>query len=169
MHSAANGNDEAQGAGFADNVTLLRPTLPYEAVLPPQPDEATYALIVRLRDLLQLSLLRPREDLDKACMFIANDANVSAELYAAAFFHGLETYGKRRLRFFTTRSREVSVDEMWMARLLNALYTGNVLNSRYLLSLRIEQIGHRRLGFLAAGLAQALLGKLDLTTRQTED
>lgn len=149
------------------NVTLLRPGVPNEAVLAPElpeVDEATRQLIVRLRVLLQQSLLRPREDLDKACMLISGDPNVTVERYAAAFFHGLEVHGRRGIRFFTPKAREISIDEMWMTRLLEAFQTRNDLNARYLLSLRVEPAGRRRLSFLANGLARALLPPMESET-----
>lgn len=153
----------------SDKIRLLRPTMPYHAVLTPEmPEvsEATRRLIVQLRTLLQQSLLRGREDIDKACMLIAADPDVTAERYAAAFFHGLELYGRRNIKFFTTKAQEISIDEMWMTRLLEAFQGRNEINARYLLSLRVEPAGRRRLAFLANSLARALLPE---TEQQSTD
>ncbi len=112
-----------------------------------------------LRRLLGLSLLGERFDVEQACMLIAADRDTTIERYAAAFFHGIETYAKRSLHFFTVKSASVSDDEMWLLRLLESLHEHDFISARYLMALRIEPAGQRRLMFLAAGLADALLGE----------
>jgi hypothetical protein len=112
-----------------------------------------------LRRLLGLSLLGERFDVEQACMLIAADRDTTIERYAAAFFHGIETYAKRNLHFFTVKSESVSDDEMWLLRLLEALRDEDYISARYLMALRIEPAGHRRLMFLAGGLAKLLFAE----------
>lgn len=114
--------------------------------------------IQALRQLLSQSLLDPRRDVDQACMLIAADHETTVERYAAAFFHGIEAYARRSLQFFTVKADTVSDDEMWLLRLLQSLDSGDYASARYLMALRIEPAGHRRLMFLAQGLARALHG-----------
>jgi hypothetical protein len=150
---------ETQNASIADtarNVIALRPGILEHHVMQPQPDEDTRSLVRRLRLLLQQSLLRPRQDWDKACMLIAAEPNVTLDRYAAAFFHGLEVHGRRTLHFFMPQADEISDDEMWMFRLITQLQAEDEMNARYLIALRVEPAGRRRILFLAGGLARWL-------------
>jgi hypothetical protein len=122
----------------------------------PEPDDSTRRLVRRLRLLLQQSLLRPRQDWDKACMLIAAEPDVTLDRYAAAFFHGLEVHGRRTFHFFMPQADEISDDEMWMVRLVTQLQAEDMMNARYLVALRVEQAGRRRILFLARGLAMWL-------------
>lgn len=146
----------ATDAEGPDNVVLLRPSAEIAAQRDFSPDEETTQVIRRLRELLLMSLLRPRDDLDHACILIAAEPSVSAERYAAAFFHGLEGFARRQLRFYTGRTKRASDDEMWLARLIEAIQAQDDINTNYLLALRVEPRGRRRLLFLVRGLAEAL-------------
>lgn len=151
-----NGVDGAPRLGAESgqtNVLALRvPELAEQCAI----EAKTAALVSRLRFLLQQSILKPRQDWDKACMLIAADPNVTLERYATAFFHGLEVQGIRRFRFFNVEAVEVSTDEMWMIQLLTQLQAENYASARYLAALRIKPQGRRRLLFLAEGLARGL-------------
>lgn len=120
------------------------------------PDERTLNLVRRLRALWRHTQLSGREDFDRACFLIAGEDSVAIERYAAAFFQGTQLFALRRLKFFNTKSDAVSDDEMWLARLLLALYSEDHTSARYLMALRIAPAGHRRLMFLAQGLASHL-------------
>lgn len=146
--------DETRPSG--DKVVML-PTGGRPIAVPhPQLDVKGWQLVRRLRILLQNSFLQPREDLDQACRLIAAEPDATAERYAAAFFHGLSSHALRKIQFFPQKSNEVSIDEMWMIRLLKALQGEDEANARYLLALRVDAPGRRRLLFLAHGLAGAL-------------
>lgn len=119
-------------------------------------DPAVMRMISKLRSLLYQSLLRPRKDFDHACMLISADENITMERYASAFFHGMELFGLRRLCFYPLSSIAVSDDEMWLARLLISLDKGDYTSARYLIALRAKSQGHRRLLFLAQGLAASM-------------
>jgi hypothetical protein len=123
-------------------------------------DEATLAFVGKLRVLHRFSRMTRRSDFDHACSLIAGDNETSAERYAAAFFHGAQLFALRPLKFFSESARTVSADEMWLARLLTALHGEDFVSARYLMALRMENAGLRRMLFLAGGLASALLGKL---------
>jgi hypothetical protein len=152
-----NMSEAASKTQFLTNVVKLRPGSMGAEICDISPDAETMALIRSLRRLLQGAFLQPRDALDHACILIAAEPSVSAERHAAAFFHGLEAFARRRLRFYTSKAGMASVDEMWLARLIRALQTGDSVNARYLLALRVEPAGRRRLLFLAQGLADALL------------
>lgn len=113
-------------------------------------------LVEELRGLLLASLLKPRGEFEKACFLIVGDANVTKERYAAAFFHGLEIYAKRKFEFYNPGSSKLGTDEMWVARLILALKSEDYSTVRYLMSRRIDPAGQRRLSFLAQGLADAM-------------
>jgi hypothetical protein len=144
---------------YSGNVVALRPG--HAAAT--EPDRAAgvamqekhIELVRQLRLLHQRSLLKPRSDFDRACMLIAADETVSAELYAAALFHGIELYARRSLRFFNRSAVEASQDEMWLLRLLVALNEEDYSSARALIALRVEPQGRRRLMFLAQGLARS--------------
>ncbi len=120
------------------------------------PDQRTLAIVRRLRALWRHTQLSGREDFDRACFLIAGDESTTIERYAAAFFQGTQLFALRRLKFFNTKSDAVSDDEMWLARLLLALYSEDHTSARYLMAIRIAPAGHRRLMFLAQGLASHL-------------
>jgi hypothetical protein len=122
----------------------------------PPADERTLGLIGRLRGLWRHTQLNGREDFDRACFLISGDETTTTERYAAAFFQGTQLFALRRLKFFNTKSASVSADEMWLARLLLALYGKDYTSARYLMALRIAPAGRRRLMFLAQGLADRL-------------
>jgi hypothetical protein len=143
-------------SGYAGNVVVLRPGRLEHPVMQPQPDDSTKGLVLKLRLLLQQSLLRPRQDWDKACMLIAAEPDVTLDRYATAFFHGLEVHGRRTMQFFMPQAEEISDDEMWMVRLLTQLQAEDAMNARYLIALRVEPAGRRRILFLASGLARWL-------------
>jgi hypothetical protein len=119
-------------------------------------DGETLALVRRLRVLLRECQLSPRIDFDRACSLIAGDVTTTTERYAAAFFQGLQLFATRRLRFFPAKADAVSEDEMWLARLLQALNADDFATAKYLMALRVVGKGHRRLLFLAEKLAQIL-------------
>lgn len=134
-----------------------------EALMPraePAVDERTLALIGALRRLWRRAQLSHIEDFDHACALIASDRSSSNERYSAAFFQGAQLFSLRRLTFYTAKSEAVSEDEMWLARLLQALYSQDHTSARYLMALRIAAPGHRRLMFLAQGLAAGLCAEL---------
>ena len=120
------------------------------------PDQRTLALVRRLRALWRHTQLSGREDFDRGCFLIAGDESTTIERFAGAFFQGTQLFALRRLRFFNTKSDAVSDDEMWLARLLLALYSEDHTSARYLMAIRIAPAGHRRLMFLAQGLASHL-------------
>lgn len=152
-------NEQASDTDFIDNVVMLRPGPTPDGARDVAADAPTMALVRRLRGLLRGSLLQARDDLDHACILITAEPSVSAERYAAAFFHGLESFARRQLRFYTEKADMASVDEMWLARMIQALQIRDTVNARYLLALRVEPAGRRRLLFLAQGLADALLAE----------
>jgi hypothetical protein len=125
-------------------------------IVQPAPDRQTIHLVVALRLLLQQSLLKPRQDWDKACMLIAAAPDSPLQCYAAAFFQGIEILGTRRFQFFVPQSLEVSNDEMWLVQLITQLKAANIQNARILVALRVQQRGRRRLLFLADGLTRGL-------------
>lgn len=125
------------------------------------PNAIERRIVQKLRALLLSSLLKPRGDFEKACFLIAADANITTERYAAAFFHGLEIFGIRKFEFYNLGSASVSLDEMWAVRLLLSLLAEDYSTVRYLMSVRIEPAGQRRLGFLAQQLASSVSKCLD--------
>jgi hypothetical protein len=68
------------------------------------------------------------------------------------------------MRFFNAKAQSVSEDEMWLARLLQALNAEDYANARYLMALRISPDGRRRLMFLAQGLAATLCAETSMNT-----
>lgn len=149
---AMNGNAGEAEADCAGNVVRF-PRESYALPAAPAVDPAAMQMIVKLRLLLCQSLLRPRKNFDHACMLISADENITMERYASAFFQGMELFGLRQLCFYPVSSIAVSDDEMWLARLLISLDKGDYTSARYLIALRAKSQGHRRLLFLAQGLA----------------
>lgn len=125
-------------------------------VATPAPDRRTLELVRRLRVLWRHSQLSRRDDFDRACLLIAGDNTTTVERYASAFFQGAQIFARRRLRFFNGKSVSLSDDEMWLARILQALDCGDDVSARYLMALRIAPEGRRRLMFLAQGLTTHL-------------
>jgi hypothetical protein len=123
----------------------------------PPLDKKTLKLVENLRDLWIRTQLAGRGDFDRACLLIAGDQSTTVERYASAFFQGAQIFSRRRLTFYTTKSEAVSEDEMWLARILQALESGDYTSARYLIALRIATDGRRRLMFLAQGLASHLV------------
>jgi hypothetical protein len=120
------------------------------------PDEVTLRLLRALRDLWRRTQLTGRGDFDRACLLISGDETTTVERYAAAFFQGAQIFSRRRLTFFTGKAETFSDDEMWLARILLALHSEDYTSARYLMALRVEPEGGRRLMFLAHGLASHL-------------
>jgi hypothetical protein len=144
-HSSVPGNELTQIIPFSRGEFVTRASF--------VPDARTLDLVRRLRALWRHTQLRGRDDFDRACFLIGGDDSTTIERYAVAFFQGTQLFALRRLRFFNTKSDAVSDDEMWLARLLLALYSEDHTSARYLIALRIAPAGHRRLMFLAQGLA----------------
>ena len=143
--------------GDDEKIVILRPELSENSIPRANISEATRQLVRRIRILFQQSLLKPRQDWDKACLLIAADPNVTLERYACAFFHGIEVHGRQRFQFFMPQSQEISENEMWIVSLITQLQAADFANARYLTALRIEQPGRRRLLFIAAGLVRGLI------------
>ena len=120
------------------------------------PDAEMLRVLRALRDLWRRTQLHGRGDFDRACLLIAGDETTTVERYAAAFFQGAQIYARRRMTFFAGRSDTFSEDEMWLARILQALHNEDYTSARYLMALRIAPDGARRLMFLAQGLASHL-------------
>lgn len=148
----------AQGVDLPSD-EIMQTVIPFRGT-PPRGivlvDDRMLALIARLRTLWRHSQLSGREDFDHACVLISGDDNTTIERYAAAFFQGTQLFALRRLKFFNAKAQAVSEDEMWVARLLMALYSEDYTSARYLMALRISPEGRRRLMFLAQGLAARL-------------
>jgi len=121
-------------------------------------DGKTLELVWALRDLWRRTQLAGRGDFDRACMLIAGDRDTTVERYASAFFQGAQIFARRRMQFFNAKSESVSDDEMWLARILQALHKADYTSARYLMALRIDLEGRRRLMFLAQGLSAHLMG-----------
>jgi hypothetical protein len=120
------------------------------------PDAETLGLLRTLRDLWRRTQLGGRGDFDRACLLIAGDETTTVERYASAFFQGAQIFARRRMTFFNSRADSFSDDEMWLARILQALHNEDYTSARYLMALRIAPDGARRLMFLAQGLASHL-------------
>jgi hypothetical protein len=120
------------------------------------PDAETRWLLAALRDLWRRTQLSGRGDFDRACLLISGDETTTVERYASAFFQGAQIFARRRMTFFNSRSEAYSEDEMWLARILQALHNEDYTSARYLMALRIAPDGARRLMFLAQGLAARL-------------
>lgn len=138
-------------------VVMLRADETETPVLNPCDECPTFELVQKFRRLLQDSLLQPRQDLHHACVVIAADPSASEGHVAAAFFHGLSRYAKRRMVFFNTRASGVSPGERWLARLLEVLSRGDDASARYLIESAIEPAGRRWMLFLARELATHLI------------
>jgi hypothetical protein len=122
----------------------------------PPPDAEMLCVLRALRDLWRRTQLAGRGDFDRACLLIGGNATTTAERYASAFFQGAQIFARRRMTFFNSRSATFSDDEMWLARILQALHNEDHTSARYLMALRIAPDGARRLMFLAQGLASHL-------------
>ena len=131
-------------------------------------EEGILALIYRLRNLWRHTQLAGREDFDRACFLISGDETTTTERYAVAFFQGTQLFALRRLKFFNAKSEAVSDDEMWLARLLVALYSEDYTSARYLMALRIAPAGQRRLMFLTQGLADRLCAETVSAAGETQ-
>lgn len=149
--------------GDRPKVVMLRPEETGSPVLNPCDECPTFDLVQKLRRLLQDSLLQPRQELHHACVVIAADPTSSEERVAAAFFHGLGRYARRRMVFFNTRATGVSAGERWMARLLQVLSQGDDASARYLVESTIEPQGRRWMLFLARELAAHLVAAEEKT------
>ena len=88
---------------------------------------------------------------------IAGYPQVSIERVAAAFFHGLSRYAKRRMVFFNAKAASVSSGEQWVARLLQVVAQDDIASARYLIESTIEPAGRRWMLFLARELAAHLM------------
>ena len=117
----------------------------------------TFEQVQRLRELLRNSMLQPQQELDEACLMIAGYPQVSIERVAAAFFHGLSRYAKRRMVFFNAKAASVSSGEQWVARLLQVVAQDDIASARYLIESTIEPAGRRWMLFLARELAAHLM------------
>jgi hypothetical protein len=147
-------------------VVMLRPDETEAPVLNPCDECPTFDLVQKLRGLLQESLLQPRQELHQACVVIAADPSTSVERVAAAFFHGLGKYARRRMVFFNTRATGVSAGERWLARLLQVLSQGDEASARYLVESTIEPQGRRWMLFLARELATHVVTPADETSQE---
>jgi len=159
-----------KGTDLANDV-FSRAVIPFShAALAARPrpavDERTLVLIGRLRGLWRHSQLTRRDDFDRACLLLAGDEGMTIERYAVAFFQGAQIFALRRLTFFNAKSTAVSEDEMWLSRILLALYSQDYTSARYLVALRIAPAGHRRLMFLAQGLAKGLCAQFSAGAEQ---
>jgi len=150
-------------------VVMLRPGEAEDPVLNPCDVCPTLELVQRLRQLLQESLLRPRQDLHHACAVIAADPDTSVERISAAFFHGLGRYAGRRLVFFNSRASGVSEGERWVARLLQVLAKDDTASARYLIESTIDPAGRRWMLFLARELAAHLVDPSEGSRRQNHE
>ncbi len=146
------------GDDMADaKITILHPGRTSANFRTSEIDPQTWALVRTLRRLMSESLLQPRDELGHACMMIVADPGTSIERFAAAFFHGLSRYARRKLVFFPVRATSVSQDELWLAKLLQALREEDIASSRYLLESAVAPEGRRWLLFLANALAGHLV------------
>jgi len=120
-------------------------------------DPATLARMDLLRKFEQESLLRSRDELDKACHMIAVDRTITLRRHALALFGALSEHAYRRMHFHLPGAKELSDSEVWLDRVLDAYRTNDTPQGRALIAWRVRPSGHRRVRFLAGGLADAIL------------
>lgn len=128
--------------------------------IPPQPGTTLspddQARLETIRDMLTASFLAPRMDIEHTCLVIAAEPGDAAQRFGVALFRGLQQYARRQMVFYNRGARERSDDETWLLRLLSAFDSQDEASARALIAWRVVPMGHRRMRFLAAGLAAAL-------------
>ncbi|MEL7544870.1 MAG: hypothetical protein AAGJ70_13985 [Pseudomonadota bacterium] len=130
------------------------PPLEHPAGETHQEDQARIDL---LRSYAQFSLLQSRSALERACDIITTDKTRSIRAHALALFATLSEHASQRLTFYRVGTAQLSASEIWLLRLLDAYRDADTPQGRALIAWRVRPLGHRRVRFLAGGLATALL------------
>ena len=110
----------------------------------------------RLRWLALESRLAPRPDVERACLLLASETNVSLERFGIAFFRALSDTASRGMSFYRPGARDLSDDEIWLMRLIGAWQAGEERAAAALIAWRVEPKSRRWLRFLSASLARTL-------------
>ncbi|MCB8837685.1 hypothetical protein [Aurantimonas sp. VKM B-3413] len=129
---------------------------PTAAATVPTLVEAERDELNRLRWLALKSRLAPRPDVERACLLLASEANVSLERFGIAFFRALSDTASRGMSFYRPGARDLSDDEIWLMRLVAAWRAGEERAAGALIAWRVEPKARRWLRFLSASLARTL-------------
>lgn len=142
----------------AGNETILAfPCATAARIIPSfEPGAAERIDLDRLRWLALRSVIAPQPDLERACLLLSGETDVSLSRYANAFFHGLANKGRRQMSFYRPGAKSVGEDETWLLRLVAATRRGDEPGARALIAWRVQPEAQRWMRFLSAGLVRML-------------
>lgn len=97
-----------------------------------------------------------RIDVFSACALLSLDRSEAAHAHAAAFLRALPQALEKAPVFHIPGAREISFDEAWILRLLQAIRQRQGDSIAFLIASRIRPCHRRQIAFLAKGLAEGL-------------
>lgn len=102
-----------------------------------------------------------RSELFQACALLQLERTRQAAAFAAALVRGLpEALGQRPV-FLAPGETEMSFDEAWLLRAIEAHWSGDRASFDFLIRSRVSPIARRHVGFLIAGLADGTADQTD--------
>lgn len=97
-----------------------------------------------------------RIDVFSACALLSLDRDEAAHAYATAFLRALPQALDRAPVFHAPGAAEISFDEAWILRLLQAIRTRQGDSIAFLIASRVRPCHRRQIAFLAKGLSEGL-------------
>lgn len=110
----------------------------------------------RLRLLALRCRAARRIDVFSACALLSLDRSEAAHAHAAAFLRALPQAFEKAPVFHIPGARDVSFDEAWILRLLQAIREDRGDSIAFLITSRVRACHRRQIAFLARGLAEGL-------------
>lgn len=110
----------------------------------------------RLRLLALRCRAARRIDLFSACALLSLDRGEAAQAHAVALLRALPQALDKAPVFHVPGAREISFDEAWILRLLQAIRQRRGDSIAFLIASRIRAPHRRQVAFLAKGLAEGL-------------
>lgn len=129
------------------------PTKPHAPAPSFHPD--TISTLNQLRLIAMRCRCAARTDLFHACALLSLDRNTAQGAHAEILMRCLEQALDKRPLFHRPGSQEISFDEAWLARMIQAIRTGDEDSFRFLLYARVPRLNRRNLAFLLRGVTDA--------------
>lgn len=119
-------------------------------------DAGLRAALNRLRLLALRCRAARRIDVFSACALLSLDRSEAARAHAAAFLRAIpQAIGKAPV-FHIPGTAEISFDEAWILRLIQAIQAGEGDSIAFLIASRVKPCHRRQLAYLAKGLSEGL-------------
>ena len=115
----------------------------------------TLATLNHLRVIALNCRSKARADLFQACAVLSQDRHTARDTHGEVLMRCLSQALERRPVLFRPGAAELSFDEAWIARLVEAARDGDDDSFLFLICARVPIVARRNLAFLLRGVAEA--------------